>query len=628
MDGMQGTRRRWPWIVAAALVVVLAAGALAVVLQRRAQTAKEQAAARLVGQVAAALRAGDVSGLPLAGTTGAAAQTARAATVKALARPTVTAGATTVSGDVATAPLVVAYPLGGGAVWRSTLPLRLTHAERWQVAAGQQLVAPDVRAGDVLRVRRDQPDRAEITGAGKQVLVTDREVVDVGIQPRRVTGSVAALAAKVAKLTDVEAAPLAKRVSAASPDAFVDVITLRRDDYDAVRTKLRPLPGVVFRERTQPLAPTREFARALLGSVGPVTAEMVTKGGGRYAAGDVAGVSGLQRQYDEQLAGTPGTVVEAVSEGDPRTLYEVAATTGKPLALTLATDVQEAADRALQDLDQPAALVAVSVQTGAVLAVANSPATGLDRALVGRYPPGSTFKVVTTLSLLGKGLRADDRVECPQTATVDGRTFRNFEAEQFGAVPFRTDFARSCNTAFVGLSPRLDADDLRRTAASTGIGVDYDALGTDAFSGSVPATTSDVDKAAASFGQGRVLVSPLAVAVSTASVARGGYLPPTLVDTGATAPTAKALDDGDVTTLRSLMRSVVTDGTGTALRDVDGGEVRAKTGTAEFGTDDPPRTRAWITGWQGDVAFAVLVEEGASGGTVAGPVAARFLRGL
>ncbi len=73
------------------------------------------------------------------------------------------------------------------------------------------------------------------------------------------------------------------------------------------------------------------------------------------------------------------------------------------------------------------------------------------------------------------------------------------------------------------------------------------------------------------------------------------------------------------------MRDVVTSGTGTVLRSVPGGPVHAKTGTAEFGTDNPPKTRAWMTGWQGDIAFTAFVEEGKSGGTVAGPVAARFL---
>jgi cell division protein FtsI/penicillin-binding protein 2 len=228
--------------------------------------------------------------------------------------------------------------------------------------------------------------------------------------------------------------------------------------------------------------------------------------------------------------------------------------------------------------------------------------------------------------LLQKGLKATDPVACPPTATVSGRTFKNYESETFGSVPFRTDFAKSCNTAFVGLSQRLDDDDLATAAKTLGIGADWD-LGTSAFSGSVPTNTSDVDKAAASFGQGRTEVSPLAITVATASVARGSYLPPSLVVTGdAAAADATTLPAGPVATLRSLMRDVVTSGTGTALKGVPGGPVRAKTGTAEFGSQSPPQTRAWITGWQGDVAFTAFVEEGKSGGTVAGPVAARFLR--
>jgi cell division protein FtsI/penicillin-binding protein 2 len=306
----------------------------------------------------------------------------------------------------------------------------------------------------------------------------------------------------------------------------------------------------------------------------------------------------------------------------------VAPKPGTDLKLTLEVGVQQAAEAALRGLNQPAALVAVEVSTGRVLAVANAPATGLNRAVVGQYPPGSTFKVVTTLALLQKGLKPSDPVACPPTASVGGRSFRNYEAEQFGRVPFRTDFAKSCNTAFVGLSSRLGPGDLHDTAGSVGIGRQWD-LGTDAFTGSVPVTTSDVDKAAASFGQGRNLVSPLGVTVATASVARGSYLPPALVLRPDAQPAEpSALPKAAVSTLHSLMRDVVTSGTGTALRAVSGGPVYAKTGTAEFGTDVPPKTRAWITGWRGDVAFTAFVEEGKSGGTVAGPVAARFLNAL
>ena len=76
------------------------------------------------------------------------------------------------------------------------------------------------------------------------------------------------------------------------------------------------------------------------------------------------------------------------------------------------------------------------------------------------------------------------------------------------------------------------------------------------------------------------------------------------------------------------MRLVVTNGTATALKSVAGGPVFGKTGTAEYGTSNPPATHAWFVGWQGNVAFAVLVEEGKSGATVAAPIAKAFLANL
>ena len=80
--------------------------------------------------------------------------------------------------------------------------------------------------------------------------------------------------------------------------------------------------------------------------------------------------------------------------------------------------------------------------------------------------------------------------------------------------------------------------------------------------------------------------------------------------------------------LQSLMGLVVTEGSAEVLKGVPGGVVRGKTGTAEHGTKNPPETHAWFVGYQGDVAFAVLVEAGKSGGTVAAPVAKDFLTGL
>ena len=80
--------------------------------------------------------------------------------------------------------------------------------------------------------------------------------------------------------------------------------------------------------------------------------------------------------------------------------------------------------------------------------------------------------------------------------------------------------------------------------------------------------------------------------------------------------------------LRTLMREVVTSGTGSVRRASPAGRCRGKTGTAEHGRRRRRQTRAWFVGWQGDVAFAVLVEEGRSGGTVAAPLAKAFLADL
>ena len=116
-----------------------------------------------------------------------------------------------------------------------------------------------------------------------------------------------------------------------------------------------------------------------------------------------------------------------------------------------------------------------------------------------------------------------------------------------------------------------------------------------------------------------------------ANVARGSTIAPALVTDPAVDGadrTPKPLDAKVVGQLRTLMGEVVSSGTATVLRGTPGGTVRGKTGTAEFGTKNPPETHAWFVGYQGDVAFAVLVEKGASGGSVAAPVAKDFLTAL
>ncbi|ABS01965.1 penicillin-binding transpeptidase domain-containing protein [Kineococcus radiotolerans] len=540
----------------------------------------------------------------------------------------------------ATATLDVSFDLAaghgapGGSVFAYPTTLRLARSGEgdeatWRPVWEPALVHPRLASGATFAVERELPPRADVLGRDGSPVVTATPVVRVGVQPSRTTDP-AATAGALAAALGVDAAALTTRVQQAAPDAFVDVITLRRSDYDAQRDVLRPVPGAVFAESTLPLAPTRGFARALLGSVGPATAETIEAAGGRYAAGDLAGLSGVQAVHDERLAGRAGIVVRAEGGGDATSaeLFRVDPLPGRPVRTSLVEHVQRASDDALAASPADAALVAVDVATGDVVAVSNFPVDGGDRALTGRFPPGSTFKVVTTLALLGDGLDVEENVPCAPTYTVEGRTFSNFEDEAFGDVPFRTDFARSCNTAFASLSTRLGDDSLPTAAAQLGIGAPW-AAGVDAFEGSVPVAESAVDLAAASFGQGRTLVSPLAVAVAAASVAaRELRVPAVVLDPAPAAPSApaSAADPALLGTLADLMRDVVTAGTATVLAGVPGEPVHAKTGTAEHGTAVPPATHAWTTGFQGGLAFAVFVADGVSGGAVAAPLAADFLR--
>ncbi|MCW2713907.1 MAG: penicillin-binding protein transpeptidase [Frankiales bacterium] len=615
------------------LVLAVVAGVLVVVSQRRAEAQRLDARARAAAEAfAAAAGRGDLAPAPLVDAASAQVELA-AMTVGLGARPVVEVLAVRRTERTGSAELRWTWPFGPqGWTYTSSLPLSGVGDAAWSTRWSPDVLHPGLVVGDVLAAKRVAAPRADLLGRDGAPIVGPAPVVEVGVQPSR-TADPAGLSRTLGDLLDVEATSLEKRIREAAPDAFVSVLVLRRSEYDLISGQLKPLPGTVFRESTRPLAPTRSFARALIGASGPATAELVEQSQGRLAAGDVTGLSGLQRTYDGRLGGKAGVRVEKVNGAARSELFAVPPAAGAPVQVTLDDDVQVAADAALASTvgEADAALVAIDVATGDLLAVANTPATGGNRAMTGQYAPGSTFKPATTLALLGTGLRPEEVVACPPTASADGRAFRNFEGGVLGPVPFRTAFAQSCNTAFVGLSGRLEPPALTAAAGSLGLGVPWQ-VGTDVFAGSVPVPATPVDRAAATIGQGRTLASPAAMAQFVATIARGSWKAPRLVLQPAPegpAPAApSAADPAALATLRDLMRQVVVDGTASALADVPGGPVHAKTGTAEFGTDSPPKTHAWVIGFQGGLAFAVLVEGGASGGAVAVPVAEAFLRGL
>jgi len=127
-------------------------------------------------------------------------------------------------------------------------------------------------------------------------------------------------------------------------------------------------------------------------------------------------------------------------------------------------------------------------------------------------------------------------------------------------------------------------------------------------------------------GQDRIVASPLQMAGVAAAVEDGRWRSPRLLATDRRTAGPR-LPEREVAELRRMMRAVVDGGTGSALADLPGGPI-AKSGTAEYGGGDPPPTHAWFIVARDDVAAAVLVEGGRSGGEVAAPIAARFLARL
>lgn len=534
-------------------------------------------------------------------------------------------------GSGASAVFTADITIHGVGVWHYTATLALERASgHWRVHWTTQDVHPMYGAATRLMLDRHLPDRAPLLDRSGAPLFTPQSVVNIGLEKQRLGTHAAATIATVARVLHVEAAGLTSAVAAAAPTAFVPVITLRRAAYEQVKPQIYSLPGTVFSTDTQLLPPSTGFARALIGTIGPATADIVKASGGRFAAGDVVGLSGLEAALQARLAGTPTTsVVVRMSDGQLEdTLKTFPGTTGAPVRTTLDVATQQAAERALAHESNPAALVAVDVHTGAILAAANTPdATSFDRAIQGHYPPGSTFKLVTAYALLGSGVTPASAIPCPRQLTVNGKVFTNFEGESGGLPSFADDFARSCNTAFIGAARKLTATALPTAASTLGIGARWQ-LPIDSFSGSVPVPSGAVEQAADAIGQGRVEVSPLALALVAAAIADGTPHAPVLLTDPAQKTTAPArpLETSRLTSLRAMMRRVVTSGTAAGARLPAG--TFGKTGTAEFGSDNPPKTHAWFVGYRGEIAFAVLVEGGGVGGRVAAPIAATFLRAL
>jgi cell division protein FtsI/penicillin-binding protein 2 len=381
---------------------------------------------------------------------------------------------------------------------------------------------------------------------------------------------------------------------------------------------------------SSPTAVAQSGSIALLtGQVGTVTKKQAKRLGPQYKPGDPIGVGGIQQAYQSRLAGSPSLRIALAGPGkqDDGVAAKFAGVPGKPVHTSITMKAQLAASQAVRaaTTTKPIDMVVIQPSTGRVLAMVERPGSW-DRAIDGVFPPGSTFKVVTASALAKQGMTPSSPVDCPSTVNIDGYTIHNDQNEQLGSTTLLKAFAISCNTTFAELATQhLTGPTLAAMARQYGYNA-RPALGIPARLGSFQLPSDATGLAADAFGQGTDLVSPLSQAAEAAAAQSGTWRPPLLVVNPAPQQTARphAISPSILATLRPMMRAVVTIGTAAGVGFPSG--VYGKTGTAEYGTGKHLQSHGWFIGYDGDVAFAVLVEGGGFGASSAGPIANSFLR--
>jgi penicillin-binding protein 2 len=407
--------------------------------------------------------------------------------------------------------------------------------------------------------------------------------------------------------------------------AQVSAISAHKLDFE--------LPDVLVQE-----VPTRKYPLALaahlFGYVGQVSDAQVTADP-TVKSGDIVGKSGLEQVYNADLKGDDGAKIVVVNSmgREIRVLQEERPTAGKRMQLTIDYDVQRATEEAFNavteaGLTNAGAAVVLDPRTGEVLAFTSRPtfdpndfAAGIDRdtwnsltgdeqrplnnrAVQGRYSPGSTFKMAVGLAGLEEGvIDPHFTVHCGGGANFYGRYFKCWKKGGHGSVDLKRAIAQSCDVYFYTVANMLGVDRINKWATLLGLGVKSGIDLPNEVTGLVPSTTwkREVrhekwyagETISVGIGQGAVAVTPVSMAVYMATLANGGTrITPHLVkavDEGGgwkPVPTPEPqstfeIDPVKLQAIRDGMWAVVNGGGTGGRARVEGKDIAGKTGTAQ-----------------------------------------------
>ncbi|MGQ0732639.1 MAG: penicillin-binding protein 2 [Acidobacteriota bacterium] len=436
----------------------------------------------------------------------------------------------------------------------------------------------------------------------------------------------------LAAVTGVSAGEVRELVSRRRHEAVFRPIVVITDaslaQVAAVTARRRELPDVVIQEVPTRRYPSDSLAAHLIGYVGEANETQVTDGG--FALGAIVGQTGVEKAYNQMLMGEDGArrvVVNSIGR-EIRELDELPPVEGRRIRLTIDLAMQKAAEEAFRAFGYWGSAIVLDPRTGDVLTLVSLPAydpnafsSGIgraaynalltdqlrplqNRAIQGRYSPGSTFKLVVATAALEEGVVSpSQQIFCGGGATFYGRYFKCHLAGGHGYVDLRHAIERSCNVYFYTVGNMLGVDRIHEWGVRLGLhgrsGIDLpneqDSL--------VPSSEWKKQRTgerwyagetiSVAIGQGQNSVTPMSLAVMMATLANGGQrIVPRLVtgvDDGGgwqpveqkDQPAPSALNPETVQSIHDGLWLAV-NGAGTARRArIEGRDVAGKTGTAQ-----------------------------------------------
>ena len=503
----------------------------------------------------------------------------------------------------------------------------------WHVQIGQHERFLTMAENNHQRRLALRAPRGAVLDRDGQVLVENRHSLNISLVREQVE-DIDAWIARVARTTGTDEAALAgiverhRRAPSSRPVVVIRDASLAQ--VAAVAARRPELPGLVVEQVPTRHYPGATFGAHALGYVGEVSDLQLSRAHfDGLRSGDIVGHAGIEYAYNDRLMGTDGArhvIVNSLGR-EIETVREVAPVEGAQLELTIDYDLQRAAEEGFQAAGFDGAAVVLDPRSGAVLSLVSRPAydpnvfaSGIDavawrelladpldplqnRALRGRYSPGSTFKVVMAVAALEEGVVApEDEVTC----RGGGVFYRRFFAchSTHGSVDMARALAQSCNTYFYKLGQALGVDLIHKWATALGLGrlsgidLPHEVEGLIPSRAWKRATRGERwyagETISVAIGQGQVSVTPLSMAVMMAAVANGGrVLTPRVLRrsfdgrTGRTeAEAVRAASGVELApeTLATVRRGLwmAVNGTGTARRArLRGRDVIGKTGTAQ-----------------------------------------------